>query len=161
MKIKIEFTQEEKDTIMNSVSMASEDAEIEDHPYHIKGKFGFFKYDAKKNNIEFDLCSDFIKAYLDLGLQFVGLFKSVFKLCNNFVEYWFLDTVEVNEELDKIKKDIERFVDLEFSDRSEEEDLEYVSLNDTISEYFKSVSEGDQLELLDYKHKLEELKTSN
>ena len=87
MKIRIEFTKEEKVAIMNATDTQLQD---NDNPVTVTGKFGSVDYDPS-GSIEYNLKSDFIMSIASIIDTFISLIKSLLNYFNIFEKMWFSD----------------------------------------------------------------------
>ena len=92
--------------------------------------------------------------YLKIISNLIKPFKQYIESLYSFLSKWF-DDAEVTKGLSDIKKDIRRFVIIqkEGTDQNKEE---FENLNNKINDYFKSIPEDLQMELIEYKRSLEE-----
>lgn len=88
MKIKIEFEQEEKESIMDAIGQPIE----KDNNEIVEGKFGFMSYN-KNGTIEINLVPDFIKAFTGLIRSVVNFIGSIIPMIESFSDKWSADTV--------------------------------------------------------------------
>lgn len=100
MKIKIEFTQEEKMIIANAV--ANEQIILENKEV-AKGKFGDATYDPS-GYIEINITTKFIAAFGGLVSSIYNMIKSMFFMYESFIETWFdTETKEYDKDGNEIK----------------------------------------------------------
>ena len=151
MKIKIEFTKEERNAVIETLELSKE---VESDSTNCRGSFGEFDYDSQDNKIEIDLVPDMFIGYLKIISNLIKPFKQYIEFLYSCLSKWF-DDAEVTKGLSDIKKDIRRFVIIqkEGTDQNKEE---FENLNNKINDYFKSIPEDLQMELIEYKRSLEE-----
>lgn len=144
MKIKIEFTQEEKVAIADAVECPL----VDDKKEGCKGKFGTVIYDPK-GSIEFDIKSSFILAYVTIIKSAVLLIKSFMVTFEHFTKEWLedIEPIEFEEKKEKdlhcpverLKKDNENDSDLS-SHNNEEPIIDHSVLTEKTDELFNQIN---------------------
>ena len=93
MKIRIEFSTEEKVTILNALEVTAKDKSEE-----VSGNFGRLRYDSDENYIEFNLKTVFIKASANLIGICINTIKSLINSFKMFELTWLPDKVSTTED---------------------------------------------------------------
>ena len=97
MKIIINFSNEEKNAIINMALMNGGVKEVTDKDEHCVGNFGEYKYDAKENEITFDLKTSFIKATVGLVASLINIIRAFVSSCEMFSSAWFEDIKDLTK----------------------------------------------------------------
>jgi hypothetical protein len=100
MKIKIEFTQQEKEKIINIIRTSVTVKDDEDK--HTVGAFGETKYDSTENVITMDLKTGFVVATAHVLSSCANMIKALMNSLDMYSESW------LNETTDLTKKEEEK-----------------------------------------------------
>ena len=106
MKIKIEFTQEEKNIITRMALMESNKKEIIDQDKKYAGNFGTVEYDCASNEINVELKTGFINASCNYFVTIYNMLKAMISTAKMYTDAWLENVVEVKEEPKKEEAEV-------------------------------------------------------
>ena len=100
MKIRIEFTTDEKVALLNNIPDSRDTESMES-----TGSFGTAVYNREEQFIEVNLKSSFVKAFAQISGSIINTIKSLVGMCNMFDDTWLKDVK--TEPLNKSEKEDE------------------------------------------------------
>ena len=96
MKIRIEFSNREKETIMQVASTVGPVQPDKDE--HVIGNFGEFRYDSSDNEMVYDLKPDFIIATSQMLAACANMLKSVVSTYKMYESFWLKGAKDLTKE---------------------------------------------------------------
>lgn len=95
MKIRIEFTKEEKNAFVEAARCDEQDL-ANDKEERLEGSFGKFEYDPE-GSFDIDINEECVKDFAKIISKFVGVIESLYGLFKDYTEKWFDDVKDLSE----------------------------------------------------------------